>query len=247
MNKKIVVLLLALLLPTPAFANEPTPVPSSNSYTPPVEASNGVGGWAVVNPETNQVCGVIVATIETFNAWNGLMPDSYMGCPPNSLLRFQTNATADGNVAGWSGSGVTYNNSDGTFNIDNNIANESGTTKTTQKLIPSKTASDGINLSTGIVDIRTEFISNRINEVQAKLSKLQEQFDSPTVSQIYITNLPTLTYGSDQEVIDNLDTDINAAIESVGFDPEDETQDGFVASVKSLTNTIKEFFSGFFN
>ena len=96
------VLTLAMLLPTSAWANdatpEPTPEPtpssslewdqspipgsenwgqpertletvfniSGGSYTPPPEASQGVGGWAIVHPGTGVVHGVIVATIETY-------------------------------------------------------------------------------------------------------------------------------------------------------------------------------------
>jgi hypothetical protein len=89
-------------------------------------------------------------------------------------LRFQTRATADGNVAGWHGTqtnvdsdgnasqtndgSVRYDAPSGNFEITNDDGN--GAT-TVQTLIPEKTSrnADGtgtsMNLSTGIVDIRT--------------------------------------------------------------------------------------------
>jgi len=56
-----------------------------------------VGGWAVVNPETNQVHGVIVCTESVCGsngAWAGVLPGEYMGCT-NCSLKFQTKATDD--------------------------------------------------------------------------------------------------------------------------------------------------------
>jgi len=64
---------------------------SGGSYTPPPEASQGVGGWAIVHPGTGVVHGVIVATIETYYANNGRMQIEYMGCPAGCLLRIPNN------------------------------------------------------------------------------------------------------------------------------------------------------------
>jgi RimJ/RimL family protein N-acetyltransferase len=94
---------------TPAWAEDaPSETPPSEpaaeaEYVPPPEAHEGVGGWAVVDPETGNVHGVIVGTIETFNSRGGAIGHEYMGCHSNCVLRFQTRATADGNVAGWRG------------------------------------------------------------------------------------------------------------------------------------------------
>ena len=79
---------------SPSFAEE--------VYVPPAEASEGVGGWAVVDPVTNVVHGVIVCDIQNCGpggTFDGVLPGEYMGCT-NCNLRFQTRATADGNVAG---------------------------------------------------------------------------------------------------------------------------------------------------
>ena len=97
-----------------------------------------------------------------------------MGCPAPCELRFQTRATADGNVAGWHGTqtnidsdgrasqtndgSVRFDQSSGTFQINNQTGDG---TSTTQTLVPEKTSRDAngqgrtMDLGTGIVDIRT--------------------------------------------------------------------------------------------
>ncbi len=158
---------LALGMAQPSFAEE---------YVPPPEAFQGVGGWAVVDGNGN-VYGVIVGDFNE-QVWeevkNTRTVDGYMGCPAPCGLRFQTRATADGNVAGWHGTqtnvdsdgnasqtndgSVRYDAPSGNFEITNDDGN--GAT-TVQTLIPEKTSrnADGtgtsMDLSTGIVDIRT--------------------------------------------------------------------------------------------
>jgi len=158
---------LALGMAQPSFAEE---------YVPPPEAFQGVGGWAVVDGNGN-VYGVIVGDFNE-QVWEEVKDtrtvDGYMGCPAPCGLRFQTRATADGNVAGYHGTqtnvdadgnasqtndgSVRYDAPSGNFEITNDDGN--GAT-TVQTLIPEKTSrnADGtgtsMNLSTGIVDIRT--------------------------------------------------------------------------------------------
>ncbi len=158
---------LALGMAQPSFAEE---------YVPPPEAFQGVGGWAVVDGNGN-VYGVIVGDFNE-QVWEEVKDtrtvDGYMGCPAPCGLRFQTRATADGNVAGWHGTqtnvdsdgnasqtndgSVRYDAPSGNFEITNDDGN--GAT-TVQTLIPEKTSrnADGtgtsMDLSTGIVDIRT--------------------------------------------------------------------------------------------
>ena len=146
-------------------------------YVPPPEAFEGLGGWAVIDPRTGIVYGVIVGNWDE-QVWqevkNTRTIDGYMGCPGPCELRFQTRATADGNVAGWHGTqyhidengnatmsndgSVRFNELTGTFEI----AHQSGSGATTQQtLVPSKTSrnADGqgtsMDIHTGIVDIKT--------------------------------------------------------------------------------------------
>ena len=161
-------LLFSFGIAQPAFAEE---------YVPPPEAFEGPGGWAVIDPTTGIVYGVIVGdwNAETWEeVKNTRTVDGYMGCPAPCELRFQTRATADGNVAGWHGTqtnidsdgrasqtndgSVRFDQSSGTFQINNQTGDG---TSTTQTLVPEKTSRDAngqgrtMDLGTGIVDIRT--------------------------------------------------------------------------------------------
>lgn len=66
------------------------------------------GGYAIVHPDTNHVCGVVGS-----NGANTEMTSAFMGCPIGSKLIFQTKPSPTGNVAGWHGADVLYR--DGTF------------------------------------------------------------------------------------------------------------------------------------
>ena len=142
-------------------------------YVPPPEAFEGLGGWAVVDPRTGFVYGVIVGNWNE-EVWqevkNTRTIDGYMGCPGPCVLRFQTRATADGNVAGWhrtqfnvdgsylNDGSVRFNEQTGTFEINS----QSGSGATTQQtLVPSKTSRDvngegtSMDINTGIVETTT--------------------------------------------------------------------------------------------
>jgi hypothetical protein len=160
-------LLFSFGIAQPSFAEE---------YVPPPEAFEGLGGWAVIDPTTGIVYGVIVGdwNAETWEeVKNTRTVDGYMGCPAPCELRFQTRATADGNVAGWHGTqtnvdadGNATQTNDGSVRFDQStgnfqINNQTGDSSTSQTLVPEKTARDengegrSMDLGTGIVDIRT--------------------------------------------------------------------------------------------
>ena len=160
-------LLFSFGIAQPSFAEE---------YVPPPEAFEGLGGWAVIDPTTGIVYGVIVGdwNAETWEeVKNTRTVDGFMGCPAPCALRFQTRATADGNVAGWHGTqtnidadGNATQTNDGSVRFDQTtgnfqINNQTGDSSTSQTLVPEKTSRDAngegrsMDLGTGIVDIRT--------------------------------------------------------------------------------------------
>ncbi len=251
--------------PSPSLEWDQTPIPGSESwgqpprtletvyhipggpYSPPAEASQGVGGWAVVHPRTGVVHGVIVATIDTYMANNGRMQIEYMGCPAGCLLRFQTRATSDGNVAGWHGPEVTYDKSDQSFNLGHTSQTTEGRTKVSQKLIPSLTATDGMNLWTGVFDIRTEFTSSQINGLAVKLTKLQETFDSEDATVVEFQDWNSFAYESSNEMAQNLNSDIDARLLDQGFDIEAPEEGGFVETIRKLGERVTSIFGGLFN
>jgi hypothetical protein len=64
------------------------------------ETGEPIGGFAVVNPETGIVHGVITGSIEYFGSNNRTMGHEYMGCPAGCLIVQQSTADQNGNVVG---------------------------------------------------------------------------------------------------------------------------------------------------
>ena len=133
--------------PVPTPVPTPTSVPSvetrtvststsstsSTTTTNNTSTTNQLNGYAVVHP-TGYVCGVIVGG-SYFAGNDKTMTSEYMGCPVGSQIISQTNASPEGNVAGWHGQNVTYSqnqfaikNDSGTVTttIQNGVATDSG-------------------------------------------------------------------------------------------------------------------------
>ena len=261
---------------TPAETSAPAPVETTPAYEPPAEAMNGVGGWAVVDPVTGNVHGVIVATIDTFRERNGVIGHEYMGCASNCVLRFQTRATDDGNVAGWHGTqtnidangnasqtndgSVKWNDTTKNFTIKNSSTDSTKAKVTrTQTLIPEKTASDGKNLHTGIVDINTEYDSSTIVGQRVKGSTKQQNLeDKNSTINVEFPNWAegkNLTYENPNLFVENIDSDVENELKKDGLDttanPDtelvEESEDViFVKAIKALTENVKSFFSSLF-
>ena len=261
---------------TPAETSAPAPVETTPAYEPPAEAMNGVGGWAVVDPVTGNVHGVIVATIDTFRERNGVIGHEYMGCASNCVLRFQTRATDDGNVAGWHGTqtnidangnasqtndgSVKWNDTTKNFTIKNSSTDSTKAKVTrTQTLIPEKTASDGKNLHTGIVDINTEYDSSTISGQRVKGSTKQPNLeDKNSTINVEFPNWAegkNLTYENPNLFVENIDSDVENELKKDGLDttanPDtelvEESEDViFVKAIKALTENVKSFFSSLF-
>jgi hypothetical protein len=250
---------LASIGATPAWAEDaPSETPPSEpaaeaEYVPPAEAHEGVGGWAVVDPETGNVHGVIVGTIETFNARGGAIGHEYMGCHSNCVLRFQTRATADGNVAGWHGTqthvdaqgqatqsndgSVKWNPSTNTFSLNNQVAGG----QSSMTLVPERTARDaaGMDLGTGIVDIQTN-ITREAQSQTARVRVFQSdlQDTSSDVSLVFPLWSPegkTFSYvlgqswlGANQDsqaALDQITLDVDGALAADGYTTDESSLD----------------------
>lgn len=229
-------------------------------------APEEVGGWAVINPETGKVHGVVVCTESVCGQdgeWGGVLRMEYMGCT-DCILRKQTNATADGNVAGWHGSGegtdVTYDGDEkGTYTI----VQDSGDEKRTMTLVPGKTAADpdGMDLSTGIIEQRVE---RKFVEPQAT-ARVTVQEDRVKGSELEPRSIEVefaewgyaFGYESVESALEQLESDVESVLasESVGdesaraetglaADNQVETEpepSGFVQVVRELTQRVVRF------
>jgi len=89
--------------PSQETVTAPTPTPTPTQSSAPAPQAGGFGGYAVVDPRDNHVCGVVVsASSDPFNN-GGYMSQEYMGCPSGARFVFQTLPSESGNVAGWHG------------------------------------------------------------------------------------------------------------------------------------------------
>ena len=262
--------------PEPAPEPEPTPEPTPEpepSYTPPPEASEGVGGWAVVDPDTGKVHGVIVGTIDTYNSVEarGGMGHEYMGCHENCVLRFQTRATADGNVAGYSSSGnteVKFESSQNNFSIKDNNGDYEST------LIPEQTARDeaGMNLGTGLVDVKSKNTTSEGVEInQLQEDYLDEDVETRILFPEWGVEGKLLEYISERSAASSIDYDIDEQLVLEGYTVETSTtsevvdeetgevttetttetvideESEFVKTVRVWVDSVTSFFRGFFS
>lgn len=89
----------------------------TSGTTAPTPVQAAVGGFAVVNPETGVVHGVIVGSIEYFGGNDRTMGHEYMGCPAGCLIVQQSTSDQNGNDAGIHGPNVTYNDNRNVFQV----------------------------------------------------------------------------------------------------------------------------------
>jgi hypothetical protein len=258
---------LLLFIGTPAYAEEVAPEPIAEAPAPAIETpapaietpAPVIGGWAVIDPDTGNVHGVIVcdnAFCGEGGTLNGVMPYEFMGCKAGCILRHQTNATSDGNVAGWHGTtfhsddsgNTTYSNngsvkwdeSDKTYSITSETNNLDGSKiKQKSKLKAEKTASDGNDLNTGFVKVETEYESPIINSQSGKIKAVQDSIYSNPNLQVEYSNDVRLSYESVESFKSNIDNDSNTAFQS-------ETNSEVASTFVEITQKIKEFVNGFF-
>ena len=141
---------------------------SSTSSTTTVAPSSGglarcptaVCGYAVVDDQ-NYVYGVIVCS----DACTGQrMTQTYMGCPPGCRLILQTQQTSDGNVAGWHGQDVKYNDSSQSFSLPSGGTIKSGD-KIEEAVFPTTTTTSTTVVSTSTTSIATTVPSDNAASV----------------------------------------------------------------------------------
>ena len=133
MKKILSVLAIALMFP---IASNSTAIANETIYhygdgtsgtTPPTPAQSAVGGFAVVNPETGVVHGVIVGSIEYFAGNNRTVGSEYMGCSASCSIVQQSTADKNGNVVGLHGPNVTYDYNRNVFQVAESNTTQSQT------------------------------------------------------------------------------------------------------------------------
>ena len=254
---------------SPSPEPEPTPEPEPEpSYTPPPEASEGVGGWAVVDPDTGNVHGVIVGTIDTYN-WveeQGGMGTNYMGCHSKCVLRFQSKAEESGNVAGYHSDGsndVKWNEESSNFSLKDGLGR-------TSTLVPERT--DGRGVQSGIVDIVTKSETTAGVKIEQRQEDVyDEDIETDILFPEWGVEGKLFRYLSQQDAESNLETDVDNTLLTEGFSTERTTssttvdeetgeetttettetvideENVFVKTVRQWTESVIDFFRGIFS
>ena len=122
MKKSLAIALLSVFLIAPSFNGHASETiyhygDGTSGTTPPTPAQSAVGGFAVVNPETGVVQGIIAGSIAYFGGNDRTMVSEYMGCPAGCLIVQQSTSDQNGNVAGIHGPNVTYNDNRNVFQV----------------------------------------------------------------------------------------------------------------------------------
>lgn len=252
--------------PEPEPAPEPAPEPEP-SYTPPPEAYEGVGGWAVVDPNTGKVHGVVVcqaAHCAPDGNSGGVTKNSYMGCPAGCVYRFQSRAQESGNVVGMHSDGynsVTWDGDDrGTFSV--NAGKDGGSSSST--LVPSKTMADGNSMSTGFINTRTKSTT----EAGVKIDQFKEDYEDTEVETDILfpewgVDGKLFPYISEFSAQSNLESDVDRELLEEGYSTEQTTlneeteetttetvvdeENEFVKTVRVWTESVIDFFRGIFS
>ena len=132
MKKSLAIALFSVFLIAPSFNAHASETiyhygDGTSGTTPPTPVQAAVGGFAIVNPETGVVHGVIVGSIDYFGGNNRTMGSEFMGCPAGCLIVQQSTADQNGNVAGIHGPNVTYSQERNVFQMEQSNSSQSQT------------------------------------------------------------------------------------------------------------------------
>lgn len=262
---------------TPVVEEAPTPAPEpapEPGYVPPPEASEGVGGWAVVDPDTGNVHGVIVGTIDTYK-WveeQGGMGTSYMGCHAKCVLRFQTRAQESGNVVGVHSQGDTKVTWDGdssnTFSYDHGSENS----KVSSTLVPEKTMLDGNSIDTGVVNKRSRTtLKSGVEIKQTQEDYLDKDVETDILFPEWGVEGKLFPYISELQARNSIESDVDNQLMIEGYTKQETTttettneetgetetstitetvideENEFVKTIRGWTQSVVNFFRGVFS
>jgi hypothetical protein len=252
---------------TAVFANteeEPQTETENSEYVPPAEASNGEGGWAVVDPNTGVVHGVTVCTIDVCGpngSWGGKMPVEYQGCGNNCVLRFQSQSDGAGGVAGISAGTTWDGDTEKTFTTTSESHQGVTITKT---LVPEKTYSRGNGFGDGYVDINTRAVVGEKEDnfvINFNDKEFYNYEDDSETSLLYTRDGKTIKifdYIGRQQAVNNFQNDVEFFIkeqypqkneelaENEGSETVINEPDPAIEIIRNLASSVMDFFKNVF-
>jgi hypothetical protein len=139
---------------------------SGISYLPSQANAEGLGGYAVVDPSTGVVHGVIVANSSDPFGNGGVMPHEYMGCPAGCIIVQQSTADQNGNVAGVHGPNVTYNQERNVFQMEQSNSSQSQTVIESASNSSSVETEINVNRSSRVYEFGVQDFTNTNGQFQ---------------------------------------------------------------------------------
>lgn len=198
--------------PSQETVTAPTPTPTQSSA--PTPQAGGIGGYAVVDPRDNHVCGVVVSgSSDPFNN-GGYMLQEYMGCPSGARFVFQTFPSESGNVAGWHGPevilrGSTYSLPGGSTLTNGIVTDSNGRTwhsGTGATITPGRVVTPPpSDTQTVLSDTRTVLSETGTVSVQTQSQVSTSSNTAPTETSTVITPSPIAISPQQSETATSID------------------------------------------
>lgn len=251
--------------PAPAPKPEPTPAPAENEYVPPPEAFNGVGGWASVDPVTGRVTQVSVADYRNVENWRAA---NEIAKQRGFIIVFQTSPSADGNVAGWHGDNVSWDQKNQSFILRNENSTNGVSSQSTTTITPGVIPGDPESMQkymTMMTQLETQGLyvdSEGVVRNQRLTGTVENQMVWDEESDQWVTlQFPdssiedeVFRFQSPRFVIESFRIDLDESLARAGLNVEAELEEpaadgnpndefpGFIDAVRGLADRIVSFF-----
>jgi len=83
-----------------------------------------------------------------------------------------------------------------------------------------------------------------VNGLAVKLTRIQDFFNRTDLSKVEYQDWESFSYQTTSEMLDNLSSDVEASLILEGYETEEPQEDGFVDTIKKLTDRVFKFFGG---
>jgi hypothetical protein len=231
-----------------------------------------LGGWAAVDKETGEVLTVTVGNYNSMEDWE-YTKRRMAERQPGVVMRFQTGASEDGNVAGWNN--AQWDEKSDRFVLNNQSSSGGVSSQSTTTIRPGVVPGDERSLR-NYMSTRTKLTSSTTytdeqgntatQRVEGTLSNYQKEDrtegpdvrlsfpDSPIESESF-------DYSSPQLAIESFEADVDAALTGEGLslpvepevldssesaEPDQSEGVSLAEAVRGLATRMVEFFTGWF-
>ena len=218
------------------------------------DTGEAVGGFAIVNPTTGVVHGVIVGSIEYFGGNNRTMGSEFMGCPVGCLIIKQSTSDQNGNVAGIHGPNVTYNQDRNVFQsaqtntvqtetITSPVLNETVTSSVLQTSVTETSVTETVTasvLNTSVTTVTSSILQTFVTETvtsSALNTYVVETSVSVDRTKIYEFGVQDLTNTNGAFQVNEVAPTQNTSVQISGYTKKFVCEDASETCSKDVSNT----------